>query len=343
MRAACVTRPGVVEVRTFPRPVAGPDQVLVEMRYASICGSDVHAVFDGFHNPDLLGTAGYPGHEGVGVVVQTGSPDIEPGCAVLTVPHGQRGGCFAEYQVVDASHVIALDDGDDLRRMLLAQQLGTTVFGMKKFLPADTPAEAMPRTAVVIGAGSSGLFFLQHLVARGMEVIVSDLNKDRLAVAERLGAARTVLEPDEPIATVVHDATHGVGADLVIEAAGYDHTRAPAIEAVRARGTIGFFGYPESKGNALFPVERAFRKSLTMEWVNGTQAEPGLASFHAAVEAIRTGAIEVDHCLDAMFDLDDAPAAFDAARANGHGAAKVGIVLPSARRGRGHGAVHRPC
>lgn len=331
MRAACVTTPGVVEVRDFPRPVPEPNQVLVEMRYASICGSDVHIVFDGFHDPVLLGRPGYPGHEGVGIVVRSEDSRVEVGRPVLTVPHGQRGGCFAEFQAVDASHVIALNEGVDLRRMLLAQQLGTTLFGMKKFLPADTPVERMPRTAAIIGAGSSGLFYLQHLIARGLKVTIADLNKDRLAVAERLGAARTVLEPVESIAEVVLDTTGGVGADLVIEAAGYDLARAAAVEAARVRGTIGFFGYPESTGNSPFPVERSFRKSLTMEWVNGTQSEGGLLSFRAAVEAIENGTIEVDHCLETMFDLEDTPAALDAARDHGLGAAKVGIVMPGSR------------
>ena len=50
MRAASLVRSGVVEVRDFPIPQPGPDQVLVKMQYASICGSDVHVIFDGFHN-----------------------------------------------------------------------------------------------------------------------------------------------------------------------------------------------------------------------------------------------------------------------------------------------------
>jgi hypothetical protein len=72
-----------------------------------------------------------------------------------------------------------------------------------------------------------------------------------------------------------------------------------------------FVGYPELRGNAPFPVERSFLKSLTMEWINGTQSEAGLLSFRP-VEAIDTGSIEVDYCLGKMFDLEDAPAAFTA-------------------------------
>ena len=92
---------------------------------------------------------------------------------------------------------------------------------------------------------------------------------------------------------------------------------------------MGFFGYPQVRGLAPFPVERSFRKELRMEWSNNTQAEPGLASFRTAVDLVLAGAIEVDHCLQSMYGLEDAPAAVAAARAHGNGAAKVGLVMPA--------------
>jgi L-iditol 2-dehydrogenase len=327
MRAASLVRSGVVEVRDFPIPQPAPHQVLVKMHYSSICGSDVHVIFDGFHNPEFLGRPGYPGHEGIGIVAESTHSEFPVGSPVLTVPFGQQGGCFAEYQAVNVAQTIALPAGSDLRRLLLAQQLGTTVFAMKKFLPVATPPPAL---AVVIGAGSAGLFFLQQLRTRGVEVIISDLNRDRLGVAKRLGAIQTVLEPDESVIEVARALTGGAGVDLVIEAAGYDATRAAAVEAVRARGSVGFFGYPQLRGLAPFPVERSFRKELSMEWSNNTQAEPGLASFRTAVDLIQAGAIEVDHCLEVMYALEDATAAVAVAQAQGNGAAKIGITFPAA-------------
>ena len=77
------------------------------------------------------------------------------------------------------------------------------------------------------------MFFLQQLRARGIEVIISDLNRDRLKVAEQLGAAQTVLEPAESIIDAARAQTGGAGVELVIEAAGYDVTRAAAVDAVR--------------------------------------------------------------------------------------------------------------
>ncbi|MEV4734903.1 zinc-binding dehydrogenase [Saccharopolyspora sp. NPDC049426] len=324
MRAARLSKPGVVEVSHVAIPEPGAGQVLVEMHFASICGSDVHIVFDEMHNPDRLGKPGYPGHEGVGVVVGGESERFPPGTAVLTVPAGDRGGCFAEFQVVDESQLVQLAPGADLRRMLLAQQLGTTIFAMKKFIGR----RERPRVAAVIGAGSAGLFFLQQVIRLGCEaVVVSDRNRERLAAAKQFGATETVLAPCGSVVDAVHELTGGFGADLVIEAAGYDACRAEAVEAVREKGTVGLFGYPERRGSSPFPVERCFRKSLTVEWISKTQAESGLASFRAAVERIVSGDIEVDHCLTSMHELDEAPMAMQLARDHGGGAAKVGFVL----------------
>jgi L-iditol 2-dehydrogenase len=329
MRAAFVPTAGTIEVADFAVPRPSEGQVVVEMRYASICGSDVHMVFDGMHDPDRLGKPGYPGHEGVGIVVASRSPRVAEGTAVLTVPLGHAGGCFAEFQVVGERQLVTLPAGADLRRLLPAQQLGTTIFALKRFLRG----RARPQVVAILGAGSAGLFFLQQMLRLGSRIVVmSDLTPGRLAIAKRLGATRTVHAPVESVVEVVRDLTDGVGADLVIEAAGYDSCRAEAVEMTRDRGTVGLFGYPERTGLSPFPVHRAFRKALTVEWISGTQQEAGLVSFKAAVEHILRGDIEVGYCLETAFSLEETPAALEVARNHGNGSAKIGIVLPAGAR-----------
>lgn len=326
MRAAYLAAPGVVGVGDFDDPVAGPGEVLVRMHHASICGSDTHVVFDGFHRPERLGLPGYPGHEGVGVVEESHVPGVEPGDHVLTVPPGWLGACFAERQVVAGEHLVVLPPDQPLLRMLMAQQLGTTLFAMKRFgRPEGT-------TAAVIGAGSAGSYFVQHLRRLGYEhVVVADLDAERLATAGRLGATHLVHAPDESLVDVVADLTDGEGAALVVEAAGYDRCRADAIQAVRRSGTVGFFGYPERYGDAPYPAFLAFRRNVSIEWINGAQLEPGLASFREAVAAIADGTVDVDHCLGRQLDLEDAAEALALARDRGRGATKVGLDLPASR------------
>jgi L-iditol 2-dehydrogenase len=326
MRAAVVPEPGRIEVREFPIPVARHDgDVVVRMSRASICGSDIHAVLHGFHNPTQLGRPGYPGHEGVGTIAESRSSRFTEGDVVLTVPIGREGGCFADYQLIPDTQLVALPAGGDESRLLMAQQYGTTLYAMRLFWNED---ERRRRVAAIMGAGSAGLFFVQQVVALGFEhVIVSDLNTDRLSIAKRLGATQTVRAPDSDITAAVDTVTSGEGADLVIEAAGYDSLRAEAIRSVATLGTVGFFGYPERYGMAEFPMFDAFDKIVRIQWAAGTQSEPGLRSFRDAVEHIHSSQIEVDYCLTKSYPLSDVAEAFHVAERQGDGAAKICIEI----------------
>src|SRR5215472_5355661 len=251
MRAARLVRPGRVEVDTFPVPEPGDGEVLVRMRRASICGSDVHVVFDGFEPDELPAAPGYPGHEGVGEVVDSRSDAFAAGDHVLTVPVPTQAGCFAEFQVVDETSLVRLPPEADTARLLMAQQLGTTIYALRRFWPIPG---AEPGVATLIGAGSAGLFFLQQLLSAGWETIVAaDREPARLEIARELGATTCVRAPEESVVEATMDLTGGEGADLVIEAAGYDACRAQAVEAVRYRGRVGLFGFPERKGESPFP------------------------------------------------------------------------------------------
>jgi L-iditol 2-dehydrogenase len=314
MRAAFVAEPNRVEVGEFPEPVARTEgELVVRMERASVCGSDVHAVYHGFHNPDSLGKPGYPGHEGIGEVVESASSRYPTGTRVLTVPVGYLGRCFAEYQLIGDDYVVPLPSDGDPARLLMAQQYGTTLYAMRAFWAGGNLG-----TAAVIGAGSAGLFFLQQVKKLGFErIVVSDLDRSRLAIAGGLGAQTLVHAPSESLVDAVMDVTDGVGADLVIEAAGYDALRADAVAAVAVRGTVGLFGFPEKPGMAEFPTYQAFRKAVRVQWIAGTQNEPGLVSFRDAVRHIGEGSIEVDYCLDSVYRLDDTPTAMEAARDRG--------------------------
>lgn len=303
--------PGRLAVGEFPDPRPARDgDVLVQMQYASVCGSDLHMLYDGLHREDMLGRPGYPGHEGVGVVVDTRSDAFPVGTPVLALPPGDAGGCFAELQVLGEGQLVPLPSDDDLPRLLMAQQLGTTVFALQAF------GRPTGRTAVVIGAGSAGLFFLQLLAGSFDQVLVSEPHPDRLAVAERLGAV-PVRVPDSSLADAVAAATGGSGADLVVETAGLDACRAEAVHLLRKGGTVGCFGYPERTGLAPFPVQAAFRKAASVRWVSGAQSEPGLTSFREAVRLVVEREVDVDFCLEHAVDLESAVAGVEVARAQG--------------------------
>jgi L-iditol 2-dehydrogenase len=321
MLAAVMPSAGTIEVADFAVPAPAADEALIKMETAAICGSDVHVLFEGFARPDAIGRPGYPGHEGVGEVIESRTARFPVGTQVLTVPPGWYGGCFAQYQVVHEKWLLPLPPGGDRQRLLMAQQLGTTIYALRKFWPGQAAS-----AATVLGAGSAGLFFVQQLKRRGFEqIIVADLEPGRLAIARRLGATATVLGSADSVVEATMAATDGAGADLVIEAAGYDETRIQAVGCVRKHGKIGYFGYPERYGLSPFPFERAYRKAVTIDFTIDTALEPGLRSFAEAIIAVDRGDIDVTYSLTDVFPLTQIAIALQLARE--HGAVKIRVDL----------------
>lgn len=332
MRAARLVGPGKLEVTEEPVPSPGPGEVLVRARRASICGSDLHIVFDGFYQGEFPGPPGFPGHEGVGVVEAAPGGELEPGTPVLAVPNPPAARCYADFHCVPAGSLLPLPAGGDPDRLLLAQQLGTVVYAFRRHWPADR-LDAAGRTVAICGVGSAGLFFVQLARRAGFsQVIVTDLAPGRLELARRFGADVTVQAPDASFVEAVLEHTGGEGADLVIEAAGYDATRIACLQAVRRNGRVGYFGFPEHPtGERPWSYQEAWRKTPSIEIVNGTQLEPGLTAFREALSLIHDGAVDVEPFLEPVYSLEDVQQAFEAAY--DHQGGKIAVAMSPAERG----------
>lgn len=216
MRAALVRAPGAIECVEVPEPEPAPGQVLIKTVCASLCGSDLHHVFLRLRDDSFPCPHGYPGHEGIGEVVESRAEGFAPGRAVLTVPDIGHAGCFADYQVLGPEFLLPLDSallGRGARKQLvLAQPLGTVIFALKRFM-----AEETPETAVVLGQGSIGLFFTWMLRQRGVgRVIATEPLPDRRALSKRFGAEAALDPTAESVVDAVRDLTGGRGAALVI-------------------------------------------------------------------------------------------------------------------------------
>ncbi len=321
MRAAQIVERGRVECIDAPMPaLCSEPGVLVRTLRASICGSDAHTVFAGLNVSGYPCPPGAPGHEAVGEVVESSAPGFSPGDLVLAVPEPRAALAFAEYQMLSPDYLLPLPEGASLETVL-AQQLGTVVFALRRFWPGP-PA----RTALVLGAGSAGLFFLQLLRRAGFQrVLVADLDPGRLARAARLGAAVTIdARVDSPAAVTMQD-TGGRGADLVIEAAGHDAARDEAAHALAVEGRLGLFGLPERTGLAPFPYEVLFRRRPTIEIAWNAQAEPGLVSFREALRLLADGAVDASGFTTHVESIERIGDALTRAAQRSDGAFKVAI------------------
>jgi L-iditol 2-dehydrogenase len=321
MRAGRLVERGRVEVDRFAVPPLEPGEVLLRTHQASICGSDVHVVFDGPDHDELPHPPGFPGHESVGEVLESRSERHAEGDLVLATPVPSTSRAFADRQALADAFLVPLPAAADVGTALMAQQLGTVIFALKRFWPG-APAE----TAVVIGAGSAGLHFTQLLRRAGFgRIVVADRHAHRLAAARALGADATVLAPDESVVEATMDVTGGRGADLVVEAAGRDATRVQALRAVAGGGRVGYFGLPERGGGMTFPYDEVFRRRPTIEVSAGAQLEPGLTSFREAVERLASGELDVSRLVTHRFGIERLPEALAVAHEGADAAIKVAI------------------
>jgi L-iditol 2-dehydrogenase len=323
MRAALLRAPGAIECVEAPTPEPGPGQVLVRTVCASLCGSDLHHVFMPLLDQPFPSHRGFPGHEGVGEVVESRAPGFTPGQAVLTVPDIHHAGCFADYQVLGPEFLIPLDTAMARERLVLAQPLGTVIYSLKRFLPAE-----VPETVVVLGQGGIGLFFTWMLKHQGVgRVIASEPLAERRALSRRFGAEVALDPRADSVVDAVRDLTAGRGAPLVIEAAGTDETRVQAIELVALDGRVGIFGLPEADEMAGFPMHQFFRKRVTMMSNYGAQREAGHASFRESLDLVTSGQIDVAPLVSHRLPLERIDETFRIAQGREQGVVKAVVTF----------------
>jgi L-iditol 2-dehydrogenase len=319
MKAARWVDVGRVVCEEVPRPSPADGEILVRTVYTSICGSDLHSVYGGAPPPSV--PAGHPGHESVGEVVESRCAGYEPGDRVLTVPHFVDGRCMAEYQALPGAACIRLPDSVPLSHLLMAQQLGTVIYALRRH-----PLDLVGREVAVIGQGSAGAFFTFLLKRAGAaRVLVSDKSPARLAYARQLGADLTVDASDSDFRAAVLEATGGRGADLVVEAVGSQETFPLSLELAADMATVLWFGLPEGSGAYPLSFRDFFVKRLTAYAISGTQGEQGFGSFRYAVRLIADGAIDVAPLLSHLLPIDEVEKAYQIAHDRADNALKVSV------------------
>ena len=303
-------------------PVPEPGKVLVKTTLASICGSDLHIVYMGWNAYEYPLPHGYPGHEGVGRVVDGGGTEFDEGDLVLTAPNIWGSRVFAGYQLIEPQFLLRLPEDVPQAHTLMAQQLGTVVFGCRR-LPS-----LVGQTVVILGQGSVGLFhdfMLRRIGAH--RIIAIEPVAARLAHGRRMGVDEAIDVTGSRATDAVMDLTGNEGADLVIEAVGSVETLNQALQLVRPLGRIAVFGLPPTMDEVPFDWDTFFRKRLDMHTVFGAQDEPGLPAFQLAVDFIRNGEIDMAPFVTHQFPITRVGEAFALADSRDEGALKVSLTF----------------
>ncbi|HEX9842895.1 MAG TPA: zinc-binding dehydrogenase [bacterium] len=322
MRAARFVEVGRIEFEEAPPPKPKEGELLVRTSLASICGSDLHVIYHGILRTPFPQAPGYPGHEGVGEVVESRHPDFQPGEWVLCCPGPLAATTFAEYQAIAGRSCIKLPKSElPPAHLLMAQQLGTIVFALRQH-----PVDVVGKTVMVMGQGSAGMFFAYLLKRAGAaKVITSDLSEARLAAGRTLGADVALKADRDNVKETVLEHTNGQGVDYLVEAVGAHGSLLQSVDLVRQDGNMLMFGLPDTTQPVPYNFHDFFRKRLTMHSTYGTQEEPGLVSFRLALELIVTGQIDVSPLVSHVFPIEQIREAMDTAHSRSNNALKVSV------------------
>jgi L-iditol 2-dehydrogenase len=306
---------GRFTVDEAPEPSPGPRQVVVEVRTAGICGTDVHATQGLFPwKPPLV-----MGHEYSGVIVDVGprvprtlvgrAVACEPGWGCGECPECQarrvghclrltRAGGFAERVALPTHAVHALPEGLDPVTAAMTEPAACCLAGLETF--------RMPRraTVLVLGGGIMGLLTMAIARRRGAaRAILSDPIAERRDVARRLGADHVIDPTRESLRDRVLELTEGRGADVSCEAVGKPSLVAETMAVARPKGIVLLVGVsPAGQPLALDLYDFHYRElNLHCAYGRGTSFRRALALMPA---------LDVSSLVTARFPLERIEEAF---------------------------------
>ena len=270
-----------------PDPEPGPHDVLIAVRKASICGTDLHIYRWDEWAAETIPVPMVVGHEFTGVVAALGD-EVEglhidqrvSGEGHITCGHCRnckggrrefchyhrsvgvsRPGAFAEYLVIPAQNVFPVPDHIDDDVAAILDPLGNATHTSLKF-------DVVGEDVLVTGAGPIGIMataIVRHIGARF--VVVTDINEYRLEMARAVGADRVINVANESIETVMDELGMTEGFDVGLEMSGAESAFNQMLDTINHGGRIAALGIPP--GPMTLEVNDVIFKGLTVQGIYG--------------------------------------------------------------------------
>jgi len=292
------------ELNEVPVPVPGPGEVLVDVRAAGLCHSDITLMTEPMQRAALGKTPITLGHEIAGVVAAVGDgvtgwqigdrvgvcptasaapPGTDgPGAAEVSPGIGHDGG-FAEKYVGPAHDLVRIPDAVDITLGAVATDAGMTAYhaivvrgGLQSGMKVG-----------VIGLGGLGQIGARIAVVKGAEVHVAEPKSGTWPLAKSLGVVSCVSDVSE---------WAGAGFDLIVDYAGFGTTTAGALKAVKFGGTVVQVGLAVTSEVSIDTLDLVVNQVNLLGSIGGTKAD-----IEDLYELMATGEL-VPHVTEISFD-----------------------------------------
>src|SRR5437868_2001675 len=323
-QAAVLYAPHDIRIEERPVPKPGPREVLVEIKAVGVCGSDVHYYEHRRIDSYIVLQPLILGHESAGVIVDVGEGvsksrigervAIEPGIPDGTCQQCRTGhynlcpnvrffgtppidGAFTNYVTVPASFAYKLPASMSDEEGALIEPLSVGLWACRK-------AKLRGGDHVLItGAGPVGMLAMKVALALGVtEITMTDISPQRLEVARKLGATRTVNVAQQPLAEV------GVEADVLIECSGNQRALKDGIHALQPAATavaVGMGPGEEASIPLSFIQNRELILTGTFRYAN---------TYADAIALVASGHIDLKPIITGHYTLAEAEQALQATK-----------------------------
>lgn len=314
MRACVFEEKNRFSIQEVPVPTPGPGEVLIRVRAAGICGTDIH-ILRGEYFQDFPIIAG---HEFAGEVAALGEgvegfvvgervtadPNIfcdycyfckinkNNHCLNFAAIGVTRSGAFAEYVTVPAKCVFPLPERLSFSEGAMAEPLACAVYGVQR-------SGIRPGAKVLIfGAGPIGLLLLSLFQVSGAsEVIVVDISEKKLELARRKGA-KEALQADGSEKKRLREIAP-FGFEVVVDATGIPEVMEKALDYLEPDGTFLLFGVAPRGASMRLEPYAVFRRDLH---IVGSFAVKKTMQY--ALNLLGSGAVDVRDLISSRYPLE---------------------------------------
>ena len=312
-----------IEERPVPKP--GPHEVLVEIKAVGVCGSDVHYYEEGKIGDFVVREPLILGHESAGVIVELGDEvtkhttgervALEPGVPDGVCYECRAGrynlcpnvrffatppidGAFANYVAIHEDFAFTLPDNmsDEVGALMEPLSVGLWACWKGGVTAGDQ--------VLVTGAGPIGILAMQVARALGAkEVTVTDVSPERLELAKRTGATRTINVAEEPLEGA------GVEANILLECSGNPQALNDGIMRLRPAGTAVVVGMgPDEISVPLgYMQPREITLTGTFRYAN---------TYPAAIALAANGQVDLETIITSHYGLQETEEALQASKKN---------------------------
>jgi len=293
-----------------PIPTYGPDEVLIKVTLASICGTDVHITeWDEWSasriNPPII-----YGHEFCGVVEAVGQnvTHVKPGdfvsaemhipcdvcyscrtgkrhiCENIRIAGVDRDGCFAEYITLPKNQIIKLPEPITPEYGALLDSLGNAVHAVSK-------ANVSGNSVLILGCGPIGLFSIAVANALGAtRVFATDMSEYRLQLAQQMGRVQVFKAGDPELYRQIESTTTHSGIDVVLEMSGSMQAFKTGLDVLNPGGTVVLFGIPQQSASPEILTDIIFKEATVL----GVHGREIYSTWLVMLELLASGRLNID-------------------------------------------------